>query len=332
MGMSTTLSIVVPCHDEEATLRSFHDELARALAGLDVAAEEIEIVFVDDGSDDGTLDVIRALVLRDPRVRYLALSRNFGKESALYAGLAAARGAFVCTMDADLQDPPELLGCLFEAVASGRVDIARTRRVDRKGEPILRSVCARAFYAIMRRFASVDVADGARDYQMMRRACVDALLEMGEYSRFYKGMTSWIGFRVEWFEYPNAKRAKGESSWSFCGLARYAIESLVDFTTAPLMLAATLGIVCFLLAVLMIVFVVVRAAIFGDPVAGWPSTICIILLIGGVQLLCIGILGQYLSKTYLQAKRRPIYLVRTAGPEEGAHAGSCEEPPAERAS
>lgn len=303
------LSLVVPCHNEEKTLGLFHAELAKVVAAIPVPPEKYEVIFVDDGSRDGTLPLIKDLAASDGHVHYVALSRNFGKESALYAGLEAARGEVVCTMDADLQDPPALLPQLYEAVASGNVDIARTRRVDRKGEPVVRSLFARMFYRLMRRFTHLDIADGTRDYQVMRRPCVDALLEMGEYSRFYKGMTSWIGFRTGWFEFPNVKRAKGESSWSFFGLVRYALESLIDFTAVPLMVSATMGIVCFLLAILMIAFVIVRATLFGDPVAGWPSTICIILLVGGLQLLSIGILGQYLSKTYIQSKRRPIYLV-----------------------
>lgn len=315
------LSIVVPCHNEEEGIELFYREVTRVADESLPHEVGIELLFVDDGSCDETLAVVRRLAQSDPRVRYLSFSRNFGKEAAIYAGMAHAAGDLVAVMDADLQDPPSLLPRLVEAVAPSdgsvpSVDIARVRRISREGEPPLRSLCARAFYRLMNLMADVEVRDGARDYQVMSRRVVDGILSLGEYNRFFKGLSSWVGYRVAWFDYANRERAAGESKWGFWSLARYAVDGIVAFSTKPLTLAAGAGIVCCLMAALLVIFVVVRTLLFGDPVAGWPSLVCVILLVGGLQLLCTGILGQYLAKTYLETKRRPLYLVEESS-EDG---------------
>lgn len=308
------LSIVVPCFNEEKAIAIFHKELS-AVIERDLPPDTVvEILFVDDGSTDGTLREAKALSEMDSRVRYLSFSRNFGKEAAIIAGLEHASGSYVAVMDADMQDPPAMLSMLYCAVlgenGAASCDIARVRRSDRKGEPALRSACARAFYRVINVISDVGIVDGARDYQVMNRKVVDAILSMREYNRFFKGISSWVGFKTQWFEYENTQRAAGESSWSFFALARYAIEGVVAFSTMPLVIASVAGIICFVLAVALIVLIVLRTLLFGDPVSGWPSTMCVILIVGGMQLLCLGILGQYLAKTYLETKRRPFYFVR----------------------
>lgn len=308
------LSIVVPCYNEEEGLELFYREVSRIVPDAMPQIEDVEFLFIDDGSSDGTLTVARRLAEEDPRVRYLSFSRNFGKEAAIYAGMENAAGDLVAVMDADLQDPPSLLPRLVEAVAprdggAPVADIARARRTSREGEPPLRSLCARAFYRLMNLMTSVEVRDGARDYQVMNRRVVDGILSVREYNRFFKGLSSWVGFRTAWFDYANERRVTGESKWGFWSLFRYAIDGILAFSTTPLTLAAGAGIVCFLVAALLVVFVVVRTLLFGDPVSGWPSLVCVILFVGGLQLFCTGILGQYLAKTYLETKRRPLYLI-----------------------
>lgn len=303
------LSIVVPCFNEEDTIRSFVQEADNALNGR----ESVEYIFIDDGSGDDTLGVLKELADDDARIRYVSFSRNFGKEAAIFAGLEHSSGDYVAVMDADLQDPPAMLPILLDAVAGNGADsfdIARMRRKNRKGEPPVRSLCARIFYRIINVLSGIELVDGARDYQVMKRCVVDAILQMREYNRFFKGISSWVGFRTRWFEYENIQRAGGRTSWSFTDLVRYAVEGIVAFSTKPLQIASWIGTVCFIIALSMILFIVVRTLAFGDPVSGWPSTICAILLIGGLQLLCIGILGQYLSRAYLETKHRPIYLAR----------------------
>lgn len=311
------LSLIVPCHDEEASIEGFLAATEEALDGycIDGSSISYEIVFVDDGSKDRTLERIKEAALADQRVRYVSLSRNFGKESAMYAGLSAARGRIVGVMDADLQDPPSLLPRLLDAVSSGSCNIARVRRVSRKGEPKIRSLFARAFYKLINSISTTEIADGARDYQLMDRKVRDAILEVTERNRFFKGITSWVGFRTQWFEYENVERVQGESKWGFFGLVRYAMSGITAFSTAPLQLASWTGFACFFIALIMLAFLIIRAAIFGDPVPGWPSLACIVTLIGGIQLLCIGVLGQYLASTYLEAKRRPIFLVEETNVE-----------------
>ena len=305
------LSIIVPCCNEEAAVGAFYARTSAVCAKL--PAVDVEYIFVDDGSPDGTLAVLKALAGRDGRVRWLALSRNFGKEAALYAGLEHARGDYVAVMDADLQDPPELLPELLGAVRGGGYDCAAVRRVDRKGEPPIRSWFARQFYKIINKMSRTEIVDGARDYRLMTRQMVDAVLRVTEYNRFSKGIFSWVGFRTKWVETVNVERAAGESKWSFFKLLVYALDGIIAFSTAPLAIASVLGLVFCVVSFVAIVFVIVRQVLWGGSAFGWPSLVCIILFLAGVQLFCIGILGQYLSKTYLEVKGRPIYLLRESG-------------------
>ncbi len=302
-----TLTLVVPCYNEQESLPLFYDEICRIKASMPDTL--IDILFVNDGSRDGTLSEMKRLSALDGSVHYLSFSRNFGKEAAMYAGLTHARGDYVAIMDADLQDPPSLLPAMLAAITEEGYDSAATRRVTRKGEPPIRSFFARLFYKLMNKISKTDIVDGARDYRLMNRKFVNALLQMGEYNRFSKGLTGWVGFKTKWLEFENVERVVGETKWSFWKLFKYSLEGIVAFSTAPLALASLLGILCCLLAFLSILFVVIRKIIFGDPVTGWASTVSIMLFLGGIQMLSIGILGQYLSKTYLESKRRPIYIV-----------------------
>ena len=307
------ISIVVPCYNEEEALPLFYQEATR-VAG-EMSGIDFEFVFIDDGSRDNTLSVLRRLAAADRRVRFVSFSRNFGKEAGMLAGLEAATGDYVALMDADLQDPPALLPELYRAVTEEGYDCAATRRTTRAGEPPIRSFFARLFYRLIHKIYDADIVDGAREYRLMRRAVVDAILSMREYNRFSKGIFGWVGFRTKWIPFVNVERVAGETKWSFWKLFRYSLEGIVAFSTVPLALASVLGVLLCLIAFVFILVVLVKTLAFGDPVGGWPSMICVILFLGGVQLLCIGILGQYLSKTYLETKRRPIYLVRET--EEG---------------
>ena len=303
------ISLVVPSYNEEEAMPLFYAEADRVAAGLKQShGADVEIIFVDDGSRDGTLRVARELHDRDARVRYVSFSRNFGKEAAIYAGLKAAAGDYVATLDADLQDPPSLLPQMLDALLTGDYDCAATRRTTRKGEPPVRSWFARKFYQIINRLGDTEIVDGARDYRLMSRKMVDAVLTMAEYNRFSKGIFSWVGFSTKWFDYENIERVAGQTKWNFWGLFKYSIEGIVGFSTAPLVLAAGAGVVFCLAAFIGILFVVVRALVFGDPTSGWPSMVCIMLLCSGVQLFCLGIVGEYLAKTYLEVKHRPIYI------------------------
>lgn len=301
------ISVIVPCYNEEAALCFFQKEIDRVSRELmpDVA---FEILYIDDGSKDNTLQEIHQLAEQDERVKYISFSRNFGKEAAIYAGLKNASGDLVAIMDADLQDPPALLPEMYHAIMEEGYDSAATRRVDRKGEPPVRSFFARKFYKLMNKISNTDIVDGARDYRLMNRKFVNALLEMGEYNRFSKGLFGWVGFKTKWIEFENVERVAGETKWSFWKLFRYSIEGIVAFSTAPLALAAVLGVIMCILGAIAIIFIVVRQLAFGNSVAGWASLACIILFLGGVQLLCLGILGSYMSKTYLEVKNRPIYI------------------------
>ncbi len=330
------LSLVVPCYNEEESLPILADALGGVVTGMRERwpGLSVELVLVDDGSSDGTAAAMRLLASRRGlpyRVRYLLLSRNFGKEGALLAGLSAARGEWVCTMDADMQDPPSLLPQMYADLLTGEWDSVATRRATREGEPPVRSAFARLFYRLINRLSDAEVVDGARDFRAMSRPFVDAVLSMPERNRFTKGIYSWVGFRTKWVPYENVERAAGQTKWSFWGLARYALDGIVAFSTAPLALASVLGLVFCLLALVMVVVVVVRAALFGDPVSGWPSLMTVILLIGGAQLLCLGVIGQYLARTYVEAKQRPSYIVReegegpVAGPAAGAEGAGAKK-------
>ena len=304
--MMKKISLVVPCYNEEAVIKLFYAEIQKIEKNFtDV---EFEIIFINDGSRDKTLELMRELSKNDD-VRYVSFSRNFGKEAAMYAGLEASSGDYVAIMDADLQDPPALLKEMYEFLESGEYDSVATRRVTRKGEPVIRSFFARLYYKIINKISKTEIVDGARDFRLMTRQMVNAVLEVKEYNRFSKGIFSWVGFRTKWLEYENIERAAGETKWSFWKLFLYSLDSIVAFSTVPLSIASVMGILFCFVAFLMIIFVIVRTLIYGDPTSGWPSMVCIMFFIGGVQLLCIGIIGQYLSKAYLEVKRRPIYIV-----------------------
>ena len=301
------LTMVVPAYNEEEALPIFYAEALRVEKEL--PGVEIEYLFIDDGSSDGTLEVLRDLHKKDARVRYVSFSRNFGKEAAIYAGLQNAAGDYVAILDADLQDPPALLPEMLQAIEEEGYDCVGSRRVTRKGEPPIRSFFARMFYHIMKKISNADIVDGARDFQLMNRKVVKAILSMGEYNRFSKGIFGWVGFRKKWLEYENIERSAGETKWSFWKLFLYALDGIVAFSTAPLVIASVMGMVFCLVAFVAIIFIIVRTLIFGDPTSGWPSMVCIIIFIAGIQLLCMGILGQYMAKTYLETKKRPLYLV-----------------------
>lgn len=301
------ISIVVPCYNEALALPLFYKEIKKL--ALKMHYEHFEFLFINDGSKDATLSIIQELAASDDRVRYVSFSRNFGKEAAVYAGLQNARGEYVAIMDADLQDPPSLLEDMYKIVAVDGYDSVATRRVTRKGEPPIRSFCARIFYKLMNKISQVEMVDGARDYRLMNRKFVDAVLSLNEYNRFTKGIFGWIGFKNKWIEFENVERIAGETKWSFWKLVLYAMDGIIAFSTMPLVIATIMGILCCILAMSGVIFIIIRKLLFGDPVQGWASMTCIMLSLGGIQLFCMGLLGQYLSKTYLETKRRPIYIV-----------------------
>lgn len=302
------LSIIVPCYNEYDALPLFFERLSAVLRGLD-SDYDYEIILIDDGSQDQTLDVMRERSETDSRVHYLSFSRNFGKESAMLAGLRNATGDYVAVMDADMQDPPELLPEMLQIVESEGYDSVATRREDRSGESPVRSWFARQFYKLINRISDSEIVDGARDFRLMRRAMVDAVLSMGEYGRFSKGIFGWVGFKTYWLSYPNAERVAGETKWSFWKLVKYAVEGIVNFSHTPLHAVSVFGLIMTAVSFVALIFVVIRKLIMGDPVAGWASTICVILFVGGLQLLCLGIMGQYLTVIYTEAKRRPHYII-----------------------
>ena len=300
------ISVIVPCFNEEDSLPFFYEEINKVSNEMNEVS--FEFLFVDDGSKDRSLSILKEYAFKDERVKYISFSRNFGKEAAIYAGLKNSCGDYVVIMDADLQDPPALLPEMYQVVSEEGYDSAATRRVSRKGEPPVRSFFARLFYKIMNRISDADIMDGARDYRLMNRKMVDAILSMCEYNRFSKGIFGWIGFDTKWIEYENVERVAGETKWSFWKLFKYSIEGITAFSIEPLQIASVFGVLFSFVALIMIIVIIVRTLIFGDPTSGWPSLVCIIMLIGGIQLLCIGILGQYLAKTYLETKNRPIYI------------------------
>lgn len=300
------ISLVVPCYNEQEVINLFYEEIQKVKK--DFNKVNFEIIFVNDGSSDNTLDLTRELSKNDD-VRYISFSRNFGKEAAMYAGLEASTGDYVAIMDVDLQDPPALLKEMYEILESGEYDSVATRRVSRKGEPVIRSFFARLYYKLINKISKTEIVDGARDFRLMTRQMVNSVLSLKEYNRFSKGIFSWVGYRTKWLEYENIERAAGTTKWSFFKLFLYSLESIVAFSTVPLSIASVFGIIFCLIAFLIIVFVIIRTLVYGDPTSGWPSMVCIMFFIGGIQLLCTGIIGQYLSKTYLEVKKRPIYIV-----------------------
>lgn len=302
------LSIVVPCFNEQESLPYFVKEVKKTTLSI---SHSIEYIFVNDGSQDDTLKLLRELHHKMPsQVRYISFSKNFGKESALYAGLQASRGDLITVMDADLQDPPELLPQMIERIESSDIDCVGTRRQDRAGEPVIRSFFARLFYKLVNKFGDTEMIDGARDFRLMTRQMVDAILSMTEYNRFSKGIFSWVGFNTEYISYENRERVAGKTSWSFWSLFKYSIDGIVNFSDAPLTLAAFIGGISCVAAILALIFIVVRALLFGDPTTGWPSLASIVLLMGGLQLLFLGIIGKYIGKIFLETKKRPIYIIK----------------------
>lgn len=306
MSDKSVISIVVPCHNEQEALPFFYDETTGVLAGL---GRPYELLFVDDGSKDDTLKVLKGFAERDNHVGYLAFSRNFGKEAAMYAGLSNAVGDYVAIMDADLQDPPHLLPQMLSLLEEGTCDCVATRRASREGEPLVRSWCARLFYKVINCVSDAEIVDGARDFRLMRREMVDAVVAMGESNRFSKGIFGWVGFDTYWLSYENVERAAGQTKWSFWSLAKYATDGIINFSEAPLSIASWFGLAMTSLSLLAIAFIVVRKLIFGDPVDGWASTITTIIFMGGIQLFCMGVMGQYIARTYTEVKSRPHYVI-----------------------
>ena len=299
------ISIIVPCYNEEEAIPIFCEEITNELANF-----EYEVIFVDDGSSDSTLKVLKEESEESNFIKYISFSRNFGKEAAMYAGLKKANSEYVVIMDVDLQDPPRLIPKMYEILQSEDFDCVRTRRTTRTGEPIVRSFFANMFYKLINKFSKVKIVNGARDFIMMKRSMANAILSLPEYNRFSKGLFSWVGFKTKWLEYENEKRSAGQTKWSFWKLFLYSIEGIVAFTTAPLAIATVMGLLFCGISLLLIIFILIRTLIWGDPTSGWPSLVCIMSLIGGIQLFCLGIMGEYMSKLYLESKNRPIYIIR----------------------
>ncbi len=308
--MERLLSLVVPCYNEEDNIRLFYNAVAEEKTKLSGLGLKIEIIFVDDGSTDKTVEEICALQNSASEVKLVELSRNFGKEAAIYAGLVESVGDLTAVIDADLQDPPSLLPEMAKPVISGEYDCVATRRVTRQGEPPIRSFFARSFYKIMNKFSDVQLMDGARDFRVMSREMTDAILEISERSRFSKGIFAWVGFKTKWIEYENIERSAGKTKWSFFKLFVYAIDGMIAFSAKPLAITSFIGVLFCFISLLLIIAIIIRKLVFGDPVEGWPSLACIIFFVSGIQLFCTGIVGLYISKTYTEAKRRPIYIKR----------------------
>ena len=307
------ISLIIPCYNEAETLPLFSKEISSVMQRMD--DYEFEIIFVNDGSNDKTLLILKEFAKKDKCVRYLSLSRNFGKEAAMYAGFTNATGDYVAIMDADLQDPPSLLPEMVDILESGEYDSVATRRVSRDGEPPIRSFFARMFYKLINKISDVDIVDGARDYRLMKREMVDVIVEMGETNRFSKGIFGWIGFRTYWYPYKNIERYAGETKWGFWKLFKYSIDGIVSFSQVPLNIASWMGICCTGISLLVILIIIIRKILFGDPVQGWASNICVVIFIGGIQLFCLGVIGQYVGKTYAETKKRPHYIVSECSDE-----------------
>ena len=303
------ISIIIPCYNEEPTIPYFYEEINKISKQM---KNNFEFIFVNDGSKDNTINVIKEYAKKDKRVKYINFSRNFGKEAAMYAGLESSTGDYVAIMDADLQDPPSLLPEMLEILEkeNSEFDCVGTRRVTRKGEPPIRSFFARMFYKIINKISKIEMVDGARDYRLMSRQMVNSILELKEYNRYSKGLFQFVGYKTKWLEYENIERVAGETKWSFWKLFIYALEGIIAFSTAPLAISSIMGILFCIISFIMIILIIIRTLIFGDPTSGWPSLVCIIFFVSGIQLFCLGIMGQYLSKTYLETKNRPIYIVK----------------------
>lgn len=306
--MKKLISIVIPCYNEEEAIPYFYTEITKVAKEMNKS--NFEFIFVNDGSKDDTLKILKEMSKKDKRVRFISFSRNFGKEAAMYAGFEYSKGDYVAVMDVDLQDPPELLNEMFETLETSDYDCVATRRVTRKGEPVIRSFFARCFYKIINKMSKYEMVDGARDYRLMTRQMVDSIISLKEYNRYSKGLFSFVGFNTKWIEYENVNRVAGETKWSFWKLFKYALEGIVAFSTVPLSFSSILGIILCIVSLIFIIVIIVKTLIFGDPTGGWPSMACIVLFVSGIQLFCMGIIGQYLAKTYLEVKNRPIYIVK----------------------
>ena len=301
------ISIIIPCYNEEDSIPLIYNELKKVSNNMKY---DFEFIFVNDGSIDNSLSVLKKLSAKDKQVKYIHFSRNFGKEAAMYAGLSKSKGDYVTIMDADLQDPPSLLPEMLRSIKEEGYDSVGTRRVSRKGEPKIRSFFARKFYKIINKLSKIEMVDGARDYRLMTRQMVNSILELKEYNRYSKGLFSFVGFNTYWLEYENVERVAGETKWSFWGLVKYAIEGIVAFSTLPLSIASLMGFIFCFVSFILIIIIIIKTLIFGDPTSGWPSLVCIIFFVSGIQLFCLGIIGKYLSKTYLETKNRPIYIIK----------------------
>lgn len=302
------LTVIIPCFNEEEALPIYYQEMSKVMEEMQEL--ETELLFIDDGSTDRTLRVMKDLHILDTRCKYLSFSRNFGKEAAIYAGLRNATGDYVAVMDVDLQDPPHMLPQMYKILEQEGYDSVATKRSTRTGEPRIRSFLSESFYKFINKISKTEIVNGARDYRLMKRNMVDAVLNMSEYNRFSKGIFEWVGFRTKWLEFENVERSAGATKWSLKKLFFYSMEGITGFSVAPLSLASIMGVVFCLLSFIIIGFIVLRTLIWGDPVSGWPSLVCIVFFVGGIQLLCTGIVGQYLSKTYLETKHRPIYILK----------------------
>ncbi len=307
------ISIVVPCYNEEKVLPIFYNELKKVLNTMNYL--DYEIILVNDGSTDATLEMFKVISSKDNKVKYISFSRNFGKEAAMYAGFKESKGDFIAIMDSDLQDPPSLLPEMYRIICEEEYDTVATRRISRKGEPKIRSFFAKKFYKIMNKISKVDIVDGARDYRLMTRQVLDSILEISEYNRFSKGIFGFVGFNTKWLPYENIERVAGKTKWSFWKLFIYSLEGITAFSTTPLVISSIIGILFCLISIIVIIAIIFRTLMYGDPTGGWPSTICIIMFVSGVQLLSIGIIGQYLSKTYLEVKNRPLFIIKERNKE-----------------
>lgn len=310
------ITIIVPCYNEQESLPIFYKEITKVLKNADY---DYELIFVNDGSKDKTLEILKEISQTDKHVYYLSFSRNFGKEAAMYAGFCNAHGDFVAVMDADMQDPPALLPQMLEILQTGEYDSVATRRVNREGEPPVRSWFSRKFYHIINKISDADIVDGARDFRLMKREMVDAIVSMSEYNRFSKGIFGWIGFRTYWLPYENIERVAGETKWSFWKLFKYAMDGIINFSQVPLSVASWFGIIMTFCSFILLLFIIVRKLVFGDPVAGWASTVCVVIFIGGIQLFCLGIMGQYIAKTYMETKKRPHYILLESNMEDAKY-------------
>lgn len=307
------ISLIIPCYNEEESLPFFYNEATTVLSKMEY---EYEFLFVNDGSKDKTLDILKKYAAEDKAVKYYSLSRNFGKESAMYAGFCNATGDYVAVMDADLQDPPSLLPEMVQILETGEYDSVATRRKNREGESKIRSWFAKKFYQIINRISDTDIVDGARDFRLMKKEMVDAIVSMSEYNRFSKGIFGWVGFKTYWLAFENVERVAGNTKWSFWKLFKYAIDGIVNFSQTPISISSGFGICMTLCSFIMLLIIVVRKLLFGDPVTGWASTICVIIFIGGIQLFCLGIIGQYIAKTYMETKHRPHYIIADTNSED----------------